>query len=189
LGIQPGTVLRNNLIDDCAAYWYGGWGIYTDEGSSHILIENNIVYNTTHGGFHQHYGAENILRNNVFAFAKYHQLQRTRPEEHRVFVFERNIVYYEEGVLLGGNWSDDHFTMDYNIYWNASGRPVTFAGASFEEWQKRGHDLHSLIADPKFVDAKRFDFRLRPDSPAFGLGIKSVDTSKVGPRFKPGPTN
>ena len=187
LGIQPGTVLRNNLIHDCAAYWYGGWGIYTDEGSSHILIENNVVYNTTHGGFHQHYGKENIVRNNVFAFAKYHQLQRTRPEEHQAFAFERNIVYYEEGVLLGSNWSDDHFTMDYNIYWDASGRPVTFAGASFEEWRKRGHDAHSLIADPKFVDPKKFDFRLKPDSPAFGLGIKQVETSKAGPRTRPGP--
>ncbi|MGC8863237.1 MAG: right-handed parallel beta-helix repeat-containing protein [Armatimonadota bacterium] len=187
LGIQPGTVLRNNLIHDSAAHWYGGWGIYTDEGSSYITIENNVVYNTTHGGFHQHYGMENVVQNNIFAFAKYHQLQRTRPEEHHAFTFERNIVYYDEGALLASSWNDDHFTMDYNIYWDASGRPVAFLGGSLQDWQKRGHDVHSLIADPKFVDAKKFDFRLRPDSPAFALGFKQIDVSKTGPREKPGP--
>ncbi len=187
LGIQPGTVERNNLIHDCMSATYGGWGIYTDEGSSHILIENNIVYRTKTGGFHQHYGKENILRNNIFAFSLQDQLQRTRPEDHKVFTFERNIVYYDKGSLLGGNWNDDKQVMDYNVYWNASGDPVTFAGASFEEWKKRGHDQHSIIADPKFVNPKKFDFRLQPGSPALALGFKPIDISKVGPRVPIGP--
>lgn len=182
LSIQPGTIIRNNLIHDCISYGYGGWGIYTDEGSSEILIENNVVYNTKTGGFHQHYGRDNIVRNNIFAFATDYQLQRTREEQHNSFTFERNIVYYNSGVLLGSNWSNDKFKMDYNIYWDASGRPVTFAGVSFEEWKKRGHDVHSLITDPKFVNAEKFDFRLQPDSPAFGLGFKEIDVSRVGPR-------
>lgn len=187
LGIQPGTVERNNLIHDCISASYGGWGIYTDEGSSNILIENNIVYRTKTGGFHQHYGRENILRNNIFALSKQYQLQRTRAEEHKVFTFERNIVYYDEGVLLGSNWSDNKHVMDYNIYWDASGRPVTFAGMSFEEWKSTGQDIHSIIADPKFVNPKKFDFRLQPDSPALALGFEPIDVSKVGPRTAVGP--
>lgn len=187
LGIQPGTVERNNLIHDCMSATYGGWGIYTDEGSSHILIENNIVYRTKTGGFHQHYGRENIIRNNIFAFAVQHQLQRTRLEEHKVFTFERNIVYYDNGALLGGNWSDHKHVMDHNVYWDASGTPVTFAGMSFEDWKKNGHDLHSVIADPKFVNPKKFDFRLKPDSPALALGFKQIDISGVGPRVPVGP--
>ncbi|MCX8053547.1 MAG: right-handed parallel beta-helix repeat-containing protein [Armatimonadetes bacterium] len=182
LGVQPGTVIRNNLIHDCISHGYGGWGIYTDEGSSHILIENNVVYNTKSGGFHQHYGKENIIRNNIFAFATDQQLQRTKAEEHTSFVFERNIIYYDRGQLLGSNWSDDSFKMDYNIYWNSSDNQVTFAGASFEDWRKRGYDLNSLIADPLFVDANKRDFRLKPNSPAFKLGFKEIDVSRVGPR-------
>lgn len=186
LGISPGTVLRNNLIHDCESYGYGGWGIYTDEGSSGILIENNVVYRTKTGGFHQHYGKENIVTNNVFAFGKDQQLQRSRIEEHTSFTFERNIVYYDTGILLGSNWGDDHYKMDNNYYFDASGRPISFAGASLEDWKKRGHDQHGEIADPMFVDPKKADFRLKPDSPALKIGIKQIDVSNVGPREKIG---
>lgn len=185
LGVSPGTIIRNNVIHDCQSFSYGGWGIYTDEGSTGILITDNIVYRTKTGGFHQHYGKDNILTNNIFAFATQHQLQRTRPEEHKVFTFERNIVYYDKGKLLGSNWSDNNHVMDYNLYWDASGKPVTFAGATLEEWQRQ-HDQHSLVADPMFVDPKKGDFRLKPESPAFKLGFRPIDTSKVGPREKVG---
>ena len=52
LGIQPGTLIRYNLIHNIKAYDYGEWGIYSDEGNSYILVGNNIVYNTMNGSFH-----------------------------------------------------------------------------------------------------------------------------------------
>ena len=182
LGPSPGTVIRGNVIHDVESHGYGGWGIYTDEGSSDILIENNIVYRTKTGGFHQHYGRENVLRNNIFAFSRTDQLQRSRAEPHLSFTFERNIVYWTDGALLGKTWDDDQFAMDSNCYWDASGAPVTFAGLSLQQWRERGHDVHSLVADPLFIAPERGDFQLKPDSPALPLGFQPIDASAAGPR-------
>ncbi len=173
LGMQPGTVLRGNHIHDIRSDGYGGWGIYLDEGSTDILVEDNLVFRTKTGGFHQHYGRDNVIRNNVFAFASEGQIQRSRLEEHRSFEFERNIVMQERGPLLHGNWRRTGADFDHNVYWNATGTPPDFGeGRSFAEWQALGADRHSLIADPGFVDAAGGDFRLRADSPAVALGFR-----------------
>jgi parallel beta-helix repeat protein len=183
LGPSPGTRVHDNCFHDIDAFDYGGWGLYTDEGSSNIVLENNVVYRTKTGGFHQHYGKDNEVRNNVFAYSQQHQLQRTRSEPHTSFIFERNIVYWDgDGPLLGSNWADNHFTMRDNVYWNGGGHAVRFPGnLTLADWQaRRGQDEGSLVADPRFVDAAKHDFRLQDDSPARKLGIQSLDASKAG---------
>jgi hypothetical protein len=183
LGISPGTKLRYNLIHDVQSYSYGGWGIYPDEGSTHILIENNIVYRTKTGGFHQHYGRENLVRNNIFAFAREGQIQRTRVEEHDSFIFQRNIVYWDTGPLLHGNWTEVRARFDRNCYWRVGGKCFDFAGRKLEDWQALGQDRNSIMADPGFAAPKQGDFTLPPDSPAVvRLGFRPIDLSKVGPR-------
>lgn len=185
LGTQPGTVLRGNLIHDVDSYGYGGWGLYTDEGSSEIVLENNIVYNTKSGGFHQHYGRENIVRNNVFAFARENQIIRSREEAHKSFTFEHNIVLYDSCTVLGGNWGNGQYDMDHNLYWNASGQPVMFGGWTFDDWKAMGHDQNSVIADPGFAAPRQGDFALPPDSPAFEVGFQPISLRDVGPKPEP----
>jgi parallel beta-helix repeat protein len=48
-------------------------------------------------------------------------------------------------------------------------------------WQAQGLDMHSLLADPLFVDMKRGDYRLKPGSPALKLGFKPIAVDRIGP--------
>lgn len=191
LGIQKGTVLRNNLIHDVTSYDYGGWGLYTDEGSTGILLESNVVYRCKSSGFHQHYGRENTVRNNVFALNLENQLMRTRDEDHLSFFFTNNLVYFDSGNLLGSSWRNDRFVIDRNMYFDtragADASKMRFAGVTWEQWQARGHDRNSVIADPLFENASGLDFRLKPGSPALKMGFRPIDLSRVGPRVQPGP--
>jgi parallel beta-helix repeat protein len=187
LGLQPGTILRNNLIHDVRIFIYGGWGLYTDEGSSGIVLESNIVYRCQSAGFHQHYGENNLLYNNIFALNQEHQLMRTRAEPHRSFTFSNNLVYFDSGTLLGGNWSGTGFDMDHNIYFDTRSGPMPppLDGAlKWVDWRGQGHDQHSLIADPLFVAPERGDFRLKHGSPARAFGFNPLDAREAGPRKK-----
>jgi hypothetical protein len=184
LGPSEGTSVSHNRIHDVTCFTYGGWGLYTDEGSTGITMEGNVTYDTTDGGFHQHYGKDNIIRNNVFAFSEEYQVKRARSEEHLSFTFEKNIVIFDRGELLGPGWTGTtaNFLNKSNVYWDISARPVTFTEKklSFADWQKKGQDLGSIIADPLFVEHAQRDFRLKPGSPALALGIKSIDVSAMG---------
>ena len=184
LGPSEGTSVSHNRIHDVTCFTYGGWGLYTDEGSTGITMEGNVTYDTTDGGFHQHYGKENVIRNNVFAFSEEYQVKRSRAEEHLSFSFEKNIIVFDRGALLGSNWTGTtaNFLNKDNLYWDYSARPVTFTDQklSLTDWQKKGQDVGSAIADPLFADAAQRDFRLKPGSPALAMGIKSIDVSAMG---------
>lgn len=188
LGPQPGTVIRNNLFRDIVSYDYGGWGLYTDEGSTGIVLENNVVHRCKSSGFHQHYGKDNLLRNNLFAFNHDFQWMRTRAEDHRSFVLNHNVVVFDSGELLGGNWSGgtNSFLTSDNLFWDVrlSSHPseLKFSGQSFSDWQATGQDIHSNIADPLLVDADHPELGLKAGSPAYAMGFRPIDLRSVGVR-------
>ncbi|HNY14810.1 MAG TPA: right-handed parallel beta-helix repeat-containing protein [Bacteroidales bacterium] len=180
LGASEGTIVSDNLIHDVYSYDYGGWGLYTDEGSYGIVMENNLVYNCKNSGFHQHYGKENIIRNNIFAFNIRAQLQATRVEEHRSISFTNNIIYFDKGTLLTSNWHKFNLLSDYNCYWDTRTKEVRFADNSFIEWQKSGKDTHSVIADPMFTDPGNFNFNIKNLKVAKKINFKPFDYTQAG---------
>lgn len=178
LGVSPGTQVTSNLIYDVNAFDYGGWGLYPDEGSTGILFKDNIVYRTKTGGFHQHYGRDNHILNNMFLEARVQQMQKTRIEPHNQFLFERNIVAGSEGLMLGGGGvSGADMQFRNNLYWLA-GEPLKFGGQSWEQWRARGMDQGTLVADPLLTG-----ITLAPESPAFKIGFQPIDLDDAGSRL------
>ena len=182
LGRAPGTIVRFNKIHDIRSDDGGAVGLYFDEGSSNVVGEYNLIYRVQGDAFHQNYGEENILRNNIFAFGTRSQLARGREDGGMYFTAAHNIIYFEEGVLLGWKWTDENWRMRSNIYWDARNLPIKFARWSWEEWRRRGNDGGGLIADPKFADPAGGNFALLPDSPAVDVGFIQFDLSPIGPR-------
>ena len=180
LGESEGTIINNNVIHHIHSYSYGGWGLYPDEGTSGVLMENNLVYSTKTGGFHQHYGKENIIKNNIFAYSKMYQVQCSRVEDHLSFNFNNNIIIFDKGVVLEGSWDKIDVKMDNNLYWNTSGNTYDFNGKSFKKWKKTGHDKNSFIENPNFQDAPNFDFTFKNSESIKKINFTPFDYSKAG---------
>lgn len=180
LGISPDTKVVHNVIHDIVSYDYGGWGLYTDEGSTGIVMSHNLVYRCKCGNFHQHYGKENKIENNIFAFGYLFQAQFSRVEEHKSFDFKRNIILQSQGSTLQGAWDNANIDFGNNIYWTLSDdAKLSFAGKSLDEW-KIAHEPDALNIDPMFVDAANDDFRFKSRRAIKKIGFEEFDYSKAG---------
>jgi hypothetical protein len=197
LGASPGSVIRGNHFHDVWPYTNPpfGWGIYLDATSSGYLVEDNVVHDILSGGFMTSNGGhEHVVRNNIFACSAEHALWPYF--EKRPNVFEKNIVYLTQGELfipLSERSLEDRMAAkeglgvwDRNLYWHTGGADrLRFFRRTFEGWRSLGLDRASLIADPGFLDPEGRDFRLKPDSPALGLGFRPIDISDAGLRGDP----
>jgi hypothetical protein len=123
------------------------------------------------------------------------------------FIFTHNIVVLDRGSVqkTPAPWlcqrpdndetvpCTERFFFDYNLYWHYTGAHPTFAVSrpenpreadqlSFQDWQRLGEDVHSLIADPRFANPKypADDFTLLPGSPAQKIGFVPFDPKQAG---------
>ena len=189
LSTSFGTKVHDNVIHDVNAYAYGGWGLYCDEGSEGIVEERNLVWNTTDGGFHQHFGTGCVIRNNIFAFNR--KLGAVRMARAVVFDvpctlhFVNNIAYGGSGPLVGKGVRNVGGIWANNLWYDVRGKTAAkFDELTWEEWAASGKETGGVFADPHFADAKNLDFTLKPGSPALKLGFKPFDLSSAGSTLK-----
>ncbi len=183
LGIQPDTVISGNIIYnvgcDEGAYGYGGWGIYLDEGSSYITVENNLVYDCSSQTFHQHYGKENIIRNNIFAFGGEGQFIITKNEDHNSLTLKNNILVGDNTVMYKNSVKSDWFIDDSNLYWDYKNDGNVYSGDSTKLIERhtlvvmktRGYYNNAVFENPLFKDAENRDFTLAQNTPAIKAGF------------------
>lgn len=156
LGKQHGTVVEGNLVHDITSKHYGAMGIYTDQGTSYVTIENNIVYNCKSCCYQHHYGKANTLRDNIFAFGGEALVCLSLCENNMSTQSEDN-VFITDGKPIFTSINEripTDLCASNNIYWDISGNSPVMQKSCvgdilFEEWQnKYGFDTESKIQKP-----------------------------------------
>ena len=175
------THIRHNRFAHAEGH---SWGIDLDDGSSNYRVynnlclgmgvklregffrrvENNIIINGF-GGFHIWFpDCEDVIERNIFISDKPYQFIRANPAHAKSF--------------------------DHNLFYNNGAVPViTGVGdpMTFAEWQEKGFDQHSIVADPQFINPAEGDYRVQDDSPALALGFENFSMDDFGvtkPEFK-----
>lgn len=196
LGAQPGTVIRRNVIHDISGHIYGAWGIYLDQGASHIVIEDNLCRGSLDEPFDIHFGRENIVRNNLFLYGNCSQFCFGKAEEHigcnvsqNIFI-SRGKPFLNAGYMMDWKKSDS-LRCDLNLYWDDTGASFVVDNQlkdggqllSWEDWQGLGHDIASVWADP-LLTLHEGGYTLEANSPALKIGFRPFPI-EVGPKIKP----
>ena len=171
---------------------YFSWGIYLDWDPVDTTVYGNLVVGNVLGGIMMlRHARNNLIENNVFMNSSDSQIwYRSMSDGSYGNRFVRNIVYYsgtDADLIRIGEFPGERIAeSDYNVFFHKEGNnlvidlPDTPAADSFTRWRGLGYDLNSVIADPLFVDPENGDFRLRPESPAFELGFKPIEVSRIG---------
>jgi len=204
-GNKAGSIVRYNLVLDSVGCGYDrkarghrspqdACGIYLDNMSSNVHVVGNIVARNA-GGLWLNWGNDNLIENNVFVASRDRQIvfnNWTRDTWHTEGNrFERNILYFTTpGVPLyqADGWKPDWEAVrsDRNLIHAAGATPVVRGAGepdkSWHAWRQSGQDTHSVLADPLFVNPAKDDYRLRPGSPALGLGFEPIPVHRIGLR-------
>ncbi len=197
------TVIRYNdirqtggLATDAAGRWlerYKGFGVYLDDLTNGVTVEDNFLMDTGWAGVFIHGGDGNKVRNNIAVLmtgkSRFVRLEWV-PKAGAAGLLHDNTIAHNlvlqrvpmknviESLTGGQPLVEaniiDRFGQDGAKPARDSPGRKTSARASA---QAPGED-----GSPYFIDPARDDFRLRPTSPARAAGIEDLPWSRIGPK-------
>jgi len=181
----PG-IIRANLLLDAPAYRQGretpsrgiGNGIYLDDFTSNILVRDNVIAGMASAGIFYHHGKNNTSVNNIIVDGGRQQFWFTKNWEGNGF--QQNIVAWDGpddlfiryAHMLRDPTTGDASRFDHNLLWHRG--DIRVNSAPLADWQSKGFDTHTLVADPLFLDPKHPERGLSPNSPALHLGFTPI---------------
>ncbi|TWU46070.1 hypothetical protein Poly51_54650 [Rubripirellula tenax] len=156
------TVIRNNRFR-CDH----GWDIDLDDGSSNYDIYNNLLLS---GGLKLREGFRRRAWNNITVNNGLHPHVWFNHSDDEVF---GNIfMSAPKGARMPSETAKGK-RVDGNLYF--SNDP-----SIKDVHAKYGWDVHSIVADPGFVNPKAGDFRVADDSPALQIGFANFPMDQFG---------
>ena len=195
------VTIDHNLLHDMAYNGHPGYpsaAIYLDmDGVYNCTMTNNVIYSIKHKYAVHIRGPNHVVRNNIidldgpdllspFTVLAGYKLANVAVDEPPIhnhnYTYENNIVWSSSGPSFRSRGKLDDRTfkrVDNNVYYNPDGE-CSFRQMTLDKWRRMGLDAHTKFADPRFVDRKNHDYRLKPGSPALALGFREIDTSEIG---------
>jgi endoglucanase len=152
LGRQPGTVLRSNLIHDVIANAGRAEsnGMFIDEGSSEMLIEQNTIYNIACSPIRFHQATSNTLRNNVLVCTADTPAFRYNSTDEKSMTYEANQMPQAQGwVPPNAIESGAGLEVEYQRRLPASYADATSDAFPYNQLLGRGVNLGNSLEAPR----------------------------------------
>lgn len=197
-----------NFVHDCPGTHMGA-GIRCDDVQNETIVEGNVIFriHSVQVGISMT-GRNHILNNIIADIRPSPRVMRPAnivhgyiclpglypygPKNAKLDItgarIERNIVYSPRKDYLpvleyrsfstgpGDRLKGTH--TDHNLYWCPT--DPAWGQRYLDGQQPLGVENDSLSADPRFVDLKKGDLHLKPDSPAWKLGFEPIDLASIG---------
>ncbi|MCX6901277.1 MAG: right-handed parallel beta-helix repeat-containing protein [Verrucomicrobia bacterium] len=194
-GIEFWSSARDCLVEGCRL-WEIYDAALTNQGSGtnqqiNITYRDNVIWNSEYSFEYWNRGPASVTHNIRFehntcvnaGFGWGHAQRPDRNGRHLMFYsnpaqtsefYVRDNIFCnatESALRMWNDWTAG-LTMDRNCWFQRGDvlmvfLKTPFASVQFAEFRRQSKlDVHSIVADPQFVNADRLDFRLVPDSPA-----------------------
>lgn len=154
--------ISDNYVHHSGCHTYGAWGIYVDLNCNGIVIKNNLATHTFDGAVHFHYGINNEVVNNIFAYAEKGVVSKGEDQDNQIMVkVYNNIIITKQGSYWCDQWNPSTFEADKNLYWSYENSVNWFNSLykDFDSWKSStGKDPNGQYIDPQFNNPEGGDF-------------------------------